>query len=117
MADEMPQSIFLAILVLKCYQSTSGSKFTSTTDVQDALRQGLLQRTLVCGQEFYECCLCKRSMAGIVPAVSHLQGTSHSKALRKSSPSASLSEIYGRSNVLSSFTSAGNIAHSMHGDQ
>lgn len=33
-------------------------------------------------QEHYECKLCKKSMAGVIPAEAHLKGSQHSKAVR-----------------------------------
>ncbi|KAG7158631.1 Zinc finger matrin-type protein 3-like 1 [Homarus americanus] len=61
---------------------TTQITYSPTSGVTEALELGVLVRTFLGTQEFYECKVCNRSMAGITPAQSHLEGSRHIKALR-----------------------------------
>lgn len=81
------------------YLLTNKRAYTDTTDVLTALSEGLLCKTVVGSQEHYECRVCSRSMAGVVPAEAHLKGAPHFKALRNYMHAAPLSEAFIRLGV------------------
>ncbi|KAK3888237.1 hypothetical protein Pcinc_007695 [Petrolisthes cinctipes] len=65
------------------YEAACSSEgYSSTTSVRKAVDEGLLVRIQVGQQEHYECQLCNKPMAGIIPAEAHLKGSQHSKALK-----------------------------------
>ncbi|XP_064121213.1 uncharacterized protein LOC135225745 isoform X3 [Macrobrachium nipponense] len=84
--------------------SAEYEKFTDTRDVNTALQQGLLKKAFVGGQDYFECVVCHRSMAGTVPAEAHLRGSPHFKALRNYTYSSSLGESLSRMHVSESFS-------------
>ncbi|KAK4298214.1 hypothetical protein Pmani_029428 [Petrolisthes manimaculis] len=58
----------------------SSMGYSSTTSVTEAVDEGLLVCIQIGQQEHYECQLCHRPMAGIIPAEEHLKGSQHSRA-------------------------------------
>ncbi|XP_068230402.1 uncharacterized protein [Palaemon carinicauda] len=73
--------------------------YTDTTDVDESLHQGILKKAFVGGQDFFECLVCHRSMAGVVPAQAHLKGSPHFKALRNHRYTSPLNDVFTRLHV------------------
>ncbi|XP_066976289.1 uncharacterized protein [Macrobrachium rosenbergii] len=86
------------------FSADDNGKFSDTRDVNTALQQGLLKKAFVGGQDYFECVVCHRSMAGTVPAAAHLGGSPHFKALRNHTYSSSLSESLSRMYIGESFS-------------
>ncbi|XP_045592273.2 uncharacterized protein [Procambarus clarkii] len=61
---------------------TTQITYSVTESVLEAVENGTLVKTFVEHQEYYRCIVCNRTMSGIVPAQSHLEGSPHRKAIR-----------------------------------
>ncbi|KAK4317248.1 hypothetical protein Pmani_011662 [Petrolisthes manimaculis] len=84
----------------------SGMGYSSTTSVREAVDEGLLICIQVGQQEHYECQLCNKPMAGIIPAEAHLKGSQHSKAWKN----------YTQGRISTSLLSDSNVCHTGYSD-
>ncbi|KAK8743546.1 hypothetical protein OTU49_001123 [Cherax quadricarinatus] len=92
---------------------TTQFTYSVTNTVHQAIEDNVMIQTYIGHQDYYQCILCNRSMSGIVPAQSHLEGSQHRKAIRNYMYSSVLSASKG-SNLVSD--SVGNLDDSLPPD-